>query len=119
MVILRGWIPGGLVLQPHLFQLRRCVKGVIGMTVSDELIGVLLVESLGLAFTLTVRAMGAGFVRAFVGFQSAPAEAVKNILFGAFDVAALVGIFDPEYKIAAVPAGKKVVVENGPNTAQV
>jgi hypothetical protein len=76
------------------------------MAIGDQPAGVFFVEAEGFSLALAVGAEGAAFVGAFVGFESAPAEGIDDIFFGAGYIAALVGVFDPEDEVAAMLAGK-------------
>jgi hypothetical protein len=84
-----------------------------------ELGGIFGIDALGFAFTLSVRAMGSGMKRTLVRLESAPGETVQDILFCARYIAALVGVFDAEDKVALMLPGKQVIVENGSDASQV
>jgi len=110
MIVLRGGILGCLVVGTHFFELFGCIEGVVSMTLLYQLLSILLIESFRLALTLAIGSIGAGVQGALVGVESAPGEAVEDILFGPGYIAALVGVFDTEDKVAMVLAGEKIVI---------
>jgi hypothetical protein len=89
------------------------------MSFLQQLVRVFLINAEGLSFALPVRPVGPFFVGAFIGVQAAPFQTVENILFGPFDIAALVRIFDAQDKIPSCLSGKQVVVKNRPDASQV
>ena len=119
VVVLRGRVVGRFMFFAHLFELFGGIEGVVGVAVPDELGGIFFIDAEGLAFALAVGAEGAALERAFVGFQATPGEAVVDVLFRARDVTALVGVFDAEDEFSAMLAGEEIVIENGPDAAQV
>src|SRR5690554_4767564 len=74
------------------------------MTFSDQVFGILAIDTH--AFALTIRAVGATDIGAFVPIQTQPAQAVENGLFRFRRAAGLVGIFDAQQKLAAMLTGK-------------
>jgi hypothetical protein len=80
------------------------------MSLLYQLLGVPLIDSIGLALTLPIRAETARVKGALVGIEPAPGEAIENILFGTRYIAALVGVFDTEDKLALVLSGEKIIV---------
>jgi len=110
VVVLGGGVFGRLVVGTHFFELFGCIEGVIGVSLLYELLSVLLIESFRLALALAIGAIGAGMEGALVGVESAPGEAVEDIFFGPGYVAALVGVFNTEDKVAMVLACEKIVV---------
>jgi hypothetical protein len=59
---------------------------------------------------LTIGAIGAGFVRSFIGIEAAPSQAIYDIFFGARDITALVCVFDTKDEVSAVAAGKQIII---------
>jgi hypothetical protein len=119
MVILRRRVLGRLVPGTHFLKLFGGVEGVVSMSLPDQLFGISDIDSFRLPLTLAIGAIGAGMRWAFIGVESAPGEAVKDIFFGAGHITALVCVFDTEDKIALVLAREKVVVKYCPNASQV
>lgn len=81
--------------------------------------GILAVESLGFPFTLAIGAIFTGMEGTFVGLESTPGKAVQDILLRSLYIAALVGVFDTEDKVAFMLAGEKIIVENRSDASQV
>jgi hypothetical protein len=73
--------------------------------------GILLVDFF--ALRLAVRAVRAAHIGAFVPFQAQPAQAVDQLLLGAFHIALAVGIFDPQNKLPASLAGQQKIIQGG------
>ena len=118
-VVLRGGILGRLIFHPHRVEFPGCIESIVGVALVDQLAGVFFIDAKGFPFALAVGAVGAALVGALIGFEAAPGEGIEDILFGAGYVAGLVGVFDPEDEVAAVAAGKEVVVKDGSYAPQV
>jgi hypothetical protein len=58
---------------------------------------------------LTVRAKRSANIRAFVKWDSQPAQTVHDLLFGAFHKSFLVGIFEPQNKLSARLTSKQII----------
>ncbi len=67
--------------------------------------------------TLTVRSVVSPETGAFIGKQSAPAEAFHDILLRTWHIAGLVCIFDPKQKITSMFFGKQVIEQGRPDSA--
>jgi hypothetical protein len=106
----------GLKPNAHGLQLVWGIKSIVRVTVPDQLLRIGAIE--GFALALPVWTNGASFEGAFIRFESAPGKAVHNILFSTRDEAVLIGVFDPQHEISPVPAGKKVIIKDGPDPAQ-
>jgi len=110
VAVLGGGVLGCLVVRTHFFELFGSIEGIIGVSLLYQLLGILQIESFRLALTLAIGAIGAGVQGALVGVESAPGEAVEDILFGPGYIAALVGVFNTEDKVAMVLACEKIVI---------
>ena len=101
------------------------VKGVVGVPVAYQLLGILPVD--GFALALPVRGVGMTpgrdahdltvLIHAFVGPDAAPGERLDDIGFGARNETVGVGIFDAEDEIAAALFGEQVIVQGGSHAA--
>jgi hypothetical protein len=89
------------------------------MPLFNQLAGVFLIEAKGLALALSVRPMRAALLGAFVGFQTAPSEAVDNIFLCTGYIPALIRIFNAEDEIAPVAPGEQIVIKDRPDTPKV
>jgi hypothetical protein len=58
---------------------------------------------------LTVRTKRPANIRTFVKWDTQPAQAVHDLLFGAFHKSLLVGIFETQNKLTACLAGKQII----------
>jgi len=68
---------------------------------------------------LEVGAIFAALAGAFVGGDAKSFEAVVDLIYGAFDQAAAVGVFDAQHKGAIGVAGPEPVEEAGADAADV
>jgi len=119
VVVLGGGVFGRFVLGPHFLQLLGCVEGVVGVTLINQLFGILGVKAFCLALALAIGAIGAGVEGTFVWGERAPGKAVEDIFFGSGYIAALVGVFDAEDEVALVLAGVEVIIEYGSDASEV
>src|SRR5690606_25105081 len=94
--------PLGAALFTNGLQLFRGAEAVKGMAYIHQLLSILLVDVLPL--TLTVRTMGTTHVRAFIPFQPQPAQRFQDIFFRLTSTPYLIGIFNPQNKLAAMLA---------------
>ena len=93
------------------------VEGVVGPAVGQQLLGILSVE--GLAVTLSVGTVGAADMDTLVKLYAQPIEGLNDVLLGTWHKARLVGVLNAEDHLAAILAGKKVVVKGGAHAADV
>ena len=90
------------------------VEGDVGLTGIEELAHVLLVDIATLA--LTVGTVVATEAYALVELNAEPLEGFDDIVLSAGHEAIGVGILNAEHHVAAVLAGKEIVVEGGAHT---
>ncbi len=105
-VIARGFAAGHL-LGTHLLQLFGGAEAIEGVAGIDQLLGIPGVDLP--ALTLTIRAVRAADVRAFVPFDAEPAQCVEDLLLRLTGGAQLVGVFDTQDELTAVLLGEAVV----------
>ena len=110
MVVLRRRILCRFIFAAHFLQFFRRVERIISMSFLHQLVRIIFIESLCLPFALPVGAIGAGTVRSFVGFQSAPLKTLEDIFFRTRNIAGLVRIFDTKDKVSAMLAGEQVII---------
>src|ERR1043165_5548291 len=89
-------------------QLLRSIKCIICVAGIYQLLCVLVIEVLTLA--LPVRCIRTPFLRAFIGCQPAPFQAVNYILLCTFHITVLVSVFYSQYKLSAMMTCKKVII---------
>ena len=81
------------------------------------------------SFALAIGAVITPVLHAFIGFQSAPTQAIEDVFFGAGYITALIGVFDAEKGLAAeaeadlrellaIPAQYKVLFLQGGASGQ-
>ena len=102
---------------PVGFQLPGCVKGVIGVSLAYELVGIFFVQ--GFPFTLPVRSVGMATGRftdnrstviyTFIGNYAAPEKGVYDVLFRPGHETLHIGVFNTEYKSSSLLPGKQVI----------
>ena len=120
--VAHGEACGGVVLEVfHLLalciQFFGCVEGDVCPSVVEELVDILAVDVA--AFALAVRAVFATEGHTFIKTDAEPFEGFDDIIFGTGYKSLGVGVFDAEYKFAAMLACKEIVVECGAYAADV
>jgi hypothetical protein len=94
---------GGELRFAHRVEFFGGLEGAIGGAVGEQDRGVLAVDLRPLR--LTIGAVGAADVGAFVPGEAEPVERVEDLLLGGGDEAGAVGVFDAEDELAATLAG--------------
>ena len=69
------------------------------------------------AFALLVGTVGSAFTHTLVDTDSEPGQGFVDIVLGAGHKALRVGILDAEYHVAAMLAGKEIIVKGGADSA--
>src|SRR5271163_3541811 len=92
-------------------------EAAVGGTVREEQFNAFAVDLR--AFRLTVGAVRAADVGAFVPCEAEPAEGVEDLLLGGGNEAGAVGIFNAQHEIATALAGLDVVDEADVRSADV
>ena len=100
-----------------LLQLLRCVEGDIGLALVEQLVDILLID--GATLTLAVGTLVAAEADAFVELDAEPAERLDDVFLGSGYQSRRVGIFDAEHEVAAMLAGKQIVIQCCTDTTNV
>ena len=106
-----------LHLIPLRLQFLGGVKGHVCLAVGKKLVNVLFVNVAALA--LAVGAVVAAEGDTLVKLYSQPVESLDDIRLGTGHEAGGVGVLNTEHKVAAVLAGKEVIVKGGTHAANV
>ena len=125
LIVVYEGLSGALCCTAGGFELFGCVKGIVGISTLDELLGVFAVD--GSPFALAVGGVGmpcAGFayylavlVNSLVGDYPAPAQRFNYVLLCSGHKAVRVGIFDSEDEISSSLLGVQIVIERRADTA--
>src|SRR6185369_4329018 len=91
--------PGPQILS-HGFNFFWRIKGIIGMSFFYKFLSVFFINVFSLA--LPVGCIWPFMVRAFIGLDPAPVEAINYVLFCPCHIAGLIGIFDPQNEITFI-----------------
>ena len=103
-----------LHLSTLLLQLLRGVEGDVCLAVVQQLLDILLIDVAALA--LTVGTFVATERDTLVELDTQPLETLDDILLGTGDEARGVGVLNAEHQVAAVLAGKQIIIQSGTYT---
>ena len=95
----------------------RCAEASVRLSLVDQLLGVFAVNACAHALTLHIGTNAAVLVGTFVLDQAGVRHRALDDINCAFHIAALIGVLDPQNKIAVLVLGDQVCVEGSPEVA--
>ena len=98
-------------------QLLRGIESIIGLATIKKLLNILLINITTL--TLTIGTMRASKAHPLVKLDAQPAKRFENIFFGSRHKTMGVSVFNAKYKVAAMLAGKQIIIEGRTHSTNV